>query len=364
MRVLISIGHPAHIHLFKNLIWALENQKHEIKIIARDRDIILQLLDSYGFDYYVISKVGCGRLGLGKELLIRTYNILKIAIKFKPDLMVAVFDPSIAQIGKLLNISTVIFIDNEPEVIHFPIPHLTIPFARIILTLTSVKHNFGAKEIKMNGYKEIAYLHPHYFSPDIAILETMGVSKNDKFILIRFVAWNAYHDINKYGFGDETKNELVNKLEKYARIFITSEGHLPPELEKYRITFPADKIHDALYYAQMLVSDSQTMTTEAGVLGVPALRCNSFVGENDMGNFIELEQEYGLIFNYSDPKETIDKAIELIQKSNIKDEWRKKRDKLLCDKIDVTAFMVWLVGNYPESLHQIRQNPDLQYQFK
>ena len=364
MRILISIGHPAHIHLFKNLIWTLEDQGHEIKIIARDRDIILQLLDSYAFDYYVISKVGSGLLGLGKEVLIRTYGILKVARKFRPDLMVAVFDPSIAQVGKLLNISTIIFIDNEPEVIPFPIPCLTIPFAGIILTLTSVKHDFGSNEIKMNGYKELAYLHPNYFNPDMTVLESMGVSKNEKFILIRFVAWNAYHDINKKGFNIDTKKELINELETYARIFITSEGYLPPELEKYRIKFPADKIHDALYFAQMLVGDSQTMTTEAGVLGIPALRCNSFVGENDMGNFIELEQKYGLIFNYSDPKETVNKAIELIQKSDLKYVWRKKRDKLLNDKIDVTAFMTWLVGNYPKSLQQIRQNPDLQYQFK
>jgi predicted glycosyltransferase len=40
------------------------------------------------------------------------------------------------------------------------------------------------------------------------------------------------------------------------------------------------------------------MTTEAAVLGTPAIRCNSFVGKRDMGNFIELEKKYGLIFNF------------------------------------------------------------------
>ena len=106
-------------------------------------------------------------------------------------------------------------------------------------------------------------------------------------------------------------------------------------------------MHDILYYAQMLVGDTQTMTTEAGVLGTPAIRCNTFVGENDMGNFLELEKNYGLIFNYSDPKKAIDKAIELLHENNLKEQWKIKRNNLLKDKIDVTAFMVNFTENYP-----------------
>ena len=42
----------------------------------------------------------------------------------------------------------------------------------------------------------------------------------------------------------------------------------------------------------MVVADTQTIVTEAAVLGTPAIRYNSFAGENDMGNFVELEQKY------------------------------------------------------------------------
>lgn len=92
------------------------------------------------------------------------------------------------------------------------------------------------------------------------------------------------------------------------------------------------------------------MTTEAGVLGTPAIRCNSFVGENDMGNFIELEWKYGLIFNYNDIDKAMNKAIELLQKPCLKEEWKNKREQLLKDKIDVTAFMTQSIENYAESL--------------
>jgi predicted glycosyltransferase len=111
-------------------------------------------------------------------------------------------------------------------------------------------------------------------------------------------------------------------------------------------------MHDVLYYAKMLVGDSQTMTTEAALLGTPAIRCNTFVGEHDMGNFIELEQKYGLIFNYDSPAKGIEKALELVGQPGLKAEWARKRERLVNDKIDVTAFMVWFVENFPQSFHE------------
>jgi predicted glycosyltransferase len=365
MKILIDIGHPAHVHLFKHLIWELTNKGHEIKITARNKEIALYLLDSYGFDYTVISNVGKGLLGIGNEMLIRDYRLFKIAKNFSPDIMIAVLDPSIAQVGKLLRIPSITFTDSEPEAIKYPLADMiTLPFTDVILTLKSVRHNYGNKEIRMNGYKELAYLHPNHFKPNIEVLEETGISKKEEFVLLRFVAWKAYHDSMRGGFDLETKRKLVEELEKHATVFISSEAPLPKELEKYRLPISPEKIHDFLYCANLLVCDSQTMTTEAGVLGTPAIRCNSFVGENDMGNFIELEQKYDLIFNYNDPNKAIEKAVKLIQKQNLKEEWQKKREMLLKDKIDVTAFMVWFIENYPESFKEMKENPDIQYRFR
>ena len=54
----------------------------------------------------------------------------------------------------------------------------------------------------------------------------------------------------------------------------------------------------------------------------------------------------------------------LIQKPNLKEEWKKKREKLLKDKIDVTAFMVWFIKNYPESFKGMKKNHEIQYRLK
>jgi len=37
---------------------------------------------------------------------------------------------------------------------------------------------------------------------------------------------------------------------------------------------------------------------------------------------------------------------------------------MLSDKIDVTAFMVWFVENYPESAKIMKENPEYQWSFR
>ena len=40
------------------------------------------------------------------------------------------------------------------------------------------------------------------------------------------------------------------------------------------------------------------------------------------------------------------------------------KDEFLTSKIDVTAFTVWFVENYPESVKIMKENPDYQDRFK
>jgi len=47
LRVIVDIGHPAHVHLFKNMIWTLRDKGHEVMITAKEKDIALNLLDAY-----------------------------------------------------------------------------------------------------------------------------------------------------------------------------------------------------------------------------------------------------------------------------------------------------------------------------
>jgi predicted glycosyltransferase len=106
------------------------------------------------------------------------------------------------------------------------------------------------------------------------------------------------------------------------------------------------------------------MATEAALLGTPTVRSNTFVGERDMGNFVELEQRYGLLFNYREPHKATEKAVELVHQPDVKAQWQAKRERLLSEKIDIAAFMLWFIEQYPESCREFADNPDVQYRFK
>jgi hypothetical protein len=44
--------------------------------------------------------------------------------------------------------------------------------------------------------------------------------------------------------------------------------------------------------------------------------------------------------------------------------WKEKRNTMLKDKIDYTAFLIWFIENYPKSASIMKENPDYQYRFK
>lgn len=360
MRIVVDINHPAHVHYFKNFIWEMRKRGHDILITASCKDLSYKLLDDYAFSYKKLGSYGPSVYSKAVNIPVLDMKMYKAVKDFNPDLFLGFGSIRASHVSKIMRKPCIAFDDSEPS----PIEHmLYVPYTDTIVTPYCFKKDFGKKHIRYDGYIELAYLHPGYFIPNPAALEDIGLNKNDKFVVIRFVAWNAGHDIRHSGFDIESKIRLVKELNKYASVFITSESKLPGELEKYRLVVSPIKIHDILHYAHLFVGDSQTMTTESGIIGTPAIRCNSFVGENDMGNFIELENKYGLIFNYGHPGKAIDKAIDIINTRGLKSQWFEKRKKLLSDKINITQFMVWLIENYPKSCLEIKNNPGIQYSF-
>jgi predicted glycosyltransferase len=44
MRILIDIGHPAHVHYFKNAINQLQQRGHAVFVVAREKEVSFRLL--------------------------------------------------------------------------------------------------------------------------------------------------------------------------------------------------------------------------------------------------------------------------------------------------------------------------------
>jgi len=345
MRIIVDIGHPAHVHLFKNFIWQMEKREHDILITATEKDITIDLLNNYGFDYIAMGSYGNSPARKMMNIPIMDFKMLRAVSGFKPDMFVGVSTIRATHTSGLMRKPCIVFDDTE----HSKWEHiLYVPFADVICTPSCFKKDLGKKQVRYNGYHELAYLHPDYFKPDPSVLDELGLKKDDKFVIVRFVAWQASHDIGHYGFNMEAKRKLVKELEKYAPVFITSESPLPEELKNHRLTIPPERIHDLLYYAMMYVGDGGTMASECAALGVPAIYTNTL----RLGYLDEQEERYGLIYNLQDAEQVVQKATQLFQQQDLKQEWARKRKRLLKDKIDVTQFMMDFIENYPQSLKQ------------
>lgn len=188
---------------------------------------------------------------------------------------------------------------------------------------------------------------------------------NETFFIIRLNAFRTHHDKGQSGISLQNRNTLLALLEKHGKVFVSSEETtLSSSPDDLLTKIDPWEIHSLMYYATMFIGDSQTMTSEAAVLGTPALKCNSFAGRLSIPN--ELEQKYGLCYSYQPqnfPK-ILAKIEELLAMPDLKAEWQRRRQKMLSEKIDVTAFLVWFVENYPESLRVMKEDPDYQWRFK
>ncbi|MGD2087748.1 MAG: DUF354 domain-containing protein [Candidatus Aminicenantes bacterium] len=363
MNILIDIGHPAHVHLFKNFYFEMKKKCSSLIVTVKNIPSAKQLLDIFGMDYI---DIGSKPESIRGKLLAQfrfNWQLLNVVRKKKIDLGIGT-SISLAHVSKISRMKSFVFDDDdsavEPLFAKFCHPFVDFLISPNVLDYERRKKN----HFTYAGYHELAYLHPNRFKPDPRVLKDLDMTAGTVFFVLRFNAFKAHHDVGIKGLSFEQKKELIKHLSKHGRVFITMEKELLPEFKKYQLTISPAKIHSLLFYATMFIGDSQTMTSEAAVSGTPALRCNSFVRR--ISYLEEEEHKYGLTYGFKPDEfsDMIRKIEELLAMSNLKGEWQKRREKMLADKIDVTAFMVWFIENYPDSVEMMKKDPTYQYRFK
>ena len=339
MKFLFDLQHPAHLHFFRPVTAKLKAEGHQVLITGRDKDILVPLAAGYGIDIDVFGTARQGIFNLGKEWIYRQWRLNKIIREFKPDMMMAIAGTFISLLGKLKHIPTYIFYDTELAAIS---NLLAYPFATCIYVPRCYRKKIRWQHARYNGYHEIAYLHPNYFKPDDSVLKEVGIEPGEIFTLMRFVGWGAGHDIGRSGLTTPNKIRAVQELSAYGRVFITSEGTLPIELDSYRLRLEVTKIHSLMAHAALIFGESATMASEAAVLGVPAV----YIDPVGRGYTDEEEREYGIVFNFThrQQEQAIEKAVSILsayQKKNWeqREKWKNIGKKIIHDKIDVTQMV-------------------------
>ena len=371
MRILAVLSHPAHYYLFKFMVIELRKKGHEAFYAIRNKDILEAILIAENVKYKKLCKEfkrGNNKFSIlldaTREMLVQDMNLLAYSKSWKPDILIGT-DISISHIGKLFRIPSIVFNEDDYEINKlFCIS--TYPFATHIVS----PHNcnvgpYKYKKIGYDGYQKLAYLHPNYYQPDISVLEHLNIVKK-KYFLIRLVSLTAVHDMENEGKGINSQilSAIIEKLKGRGQILITSEKGLSEEFKKYELKIEPNAIHHLMSNACLFIGDSQSMCVEAAMLGVPSIRFNSFVGKITV--LEELEHHYKLTFGIksNDSSKLFSKLDELLLQNDLAEIFQQRRIKMLNDKIDLTSLCVWLIENYPKSIEEYKNNPEIQYWFK
>ncbi|WP_458210691.1 DUF354 domain-containing protein [Haladaptatus sp. NG-SE-30] len=328
MRVFVTIQHPAHVHFFRNAIAELESEGHDVHVFAREKEMAVELLQRYDISHEVLAGTASGLSQLARVQATYEARLLRRAVQLKPDVITAIGGVAAAHVAKLGGARSVVFYDTEHAKL---IQNLAFPFADAVYTPDCYTGSVGPKQVRYDGYHELAYLHPDRFTPDPTVVTDLGLNPDDTFVVLRLVEWGASHDIGQSGFDDV--RDVVTRLEAAgADVLITSERSLPSELESRRATVEPHRMHDLLAYADLFVGEGATMAAESAVLGTPAIYVNTLT----MGYTDELDERYELLFNYQGDDRharALEKAVEILEGD---DDWQERRERLLADKVDTT----------------------------
>lgn len=367
MNILIQLSHPAHFHLYKNVAKNLMNDGHKVFILIKTKDILEDLLKQSGLPYYNILKEAHRKtkFGILWDMIVRDWRMWRFVRKNKIDLLTG-STPEVAQVGWLTRKFRVNTGEDDMDVVPL-FPKMAGSFMGTILS-PRVCNNYSLEpySVKYESYHELAYLHPNHFEADKKVVEKY-FSADTPYFILRFSSLNAYHDGGIKGINAEIAQHLIDILKPQGRIYITSERELEPQFEQYRIPIQTLDMHHVMAFSTLYIGDSQTMAAEAGVLGVPFVRFNDFVGR--IGYLNELEDVYhlgyGIKASQDGAAEKMYQAVEeILSMTNLKEEWQSRRQKMLSEKIDYAQFLTWFIENYPESQKIMRENPNEQFRFK
>lgn len=350
MKVLVYLGHPAHFHNYKNTIAALKEHGHEVEILIKKKDILEDLLKNAGLPYHNILEEGrrSSKLGIIIGLLKQTLRMNKFCNQFHPDILTGSSVEN-SWIGPLRHIPVINIGEDDASVVPL-YARLTYPGASVILCPRSCScGKWDYKAVKYPGYQELGYLHPDNFTPDKNVARKY-IDIDNPFFLMRFSGLKAHHDVGIRGINNTIAQKLINLLSPYGNVFVTSERPLSDDLEKYRIAINPLDIHHVMAFADIYIGDSQTMAIEAGVLGVPFIRFNDFVGQ--IGVLSELEDNYHLGFGIKPDQEdklydTVRGLLELKDRKSI---YQARRQQMLSKSINFADFLTHFIESYP--IHQ------------
>jgi uncharacterized protein len=274
-KIWIDMDNSPHVPFFKPIVDDLHAHGHTTLLTARDCFQTCGLADRMNLAYRRIGRhYGKNSIMKVAGLLIRSSQLMPIALREKPDIAVSHGSRSQVMTASILNIPTVVIIDYEYT------KTVVRPTAMIIPEMIP-EHSmqrFTESVFKYPGIKEDVYV--PYFKPDPSIMDELGISKGELAVTIRPPATEAhYHNpesellfeatINFLGQHENLRIVILPRNEKKQTAWVMdcwSEWY-----KCGKIIIPEHVVDglNLIWHSDLVVSGGGTMNREAAALGVP-----------------------------------------------------------------------------------------------
>ncbi len=324
--------------LFDAIANELEKEGHEVLFTCRDYDYVVSLFDLLQRDVEVLGKHGggtlYGKLMAGNERIRLLANHIN-ELETKPDYHISFACPESTRVAFGLAIP-VISINDSPHA--KAVAKLTVPYAKHLVYSSCIKKekwfSQGALENQLqpyDGIDEVAWLKD--YQPDETVLESLGISKKDRFFVARPEESSAAYMLDQ-GIAGKTNldlifDELFPLYDGIAVVFPRYKTQEEMMLKKYKdnIIIPPRAV-DTLslyFYSDLCITGGATMSREAAAIGTPSISYYPYpldVLEYISSIGIPLYNEYKL-------EDAIAKSIELINSSRDKTSIQEKTNKII-----------------------------------
>jgi predicted glycosyltransferase len=267
MNILFDFVHPADVNLFKQSIISLKRDKHNVILTLRKRGA-LQRIAEFEFPEFKINIVGSHQKTLLNKLLayigreIRFFKILR-----KNKINVAICQGvSFGISGKILKIPII----NHDDDHEYKLTYMVGKYLATNVVMPEFMPVNNPNFIKYKGFKELAYLHPKYFKPDISSLDLFGLTAF-KYVFIREISNVSLNYNNRLPLLNEILTSLNSN--KHRVILSLEDKKLISYYDKEATVLkePVDDLYSLMYYSKFVISSGDTMARESSLLGVPCI---------------------------------------------------------------------------------------------
>jgi uncharacterized protein len=335
MKILFDFVHPADVNFFKNSIEILDKKGIETILVFRERESLSSILKE---ELPSKKALACGihhNSLFGKGVSFISRNIILSYYRYN-DNNIDIFAgfSFFSSIPSKFSRTTSLVFGDDPE---YALTYYISKFSSNYFVLPSYVQAKGNNIIQYDGFKELAYLHPKYFKPNLKSLEQYNL-KPDSYVFIRMVSKTSLNYRYLPLMDLQTICSTLNALG--LRVLLSIEDkNLARNLAKYCVILkePVTDIFSLLKFALFTISSGDTMARESCLLGTPSI----YIGGRDMKINQELIKK-SCMFKVSSQNE-LNKVIKEMLNNDVKNETKKTIDFALRNEwVDTTSLIVEL----------------------